>query len=190
MTPEHRPRHWLALQSLCSSVLSIVATGCLVADPPQYEEPATTPVFLDVAAATPPVNRVIVSTALPVTIEFDVPIRSEDNGDRVAFGLQQDFGFPARTKDVFCRASLPAGTFDQTDRAVRFTALVSNDKNGCYQLTLLVSHQDNWDDLRCRPDLIKGVGDTSMITWWLNVIPPGQNPNDLVNCPSPSEIQP
>ena len=61
---------------------------------------------------------------------------------------------------------------------------------GCYQLTLLVSHKDNWDSLRCRPDLIRGVGDTSMITWWLNVVRPGQNPNDLVNCPSPSEIQP
>lgn len=188
MNPEHRARHWLAFQSLCLSALS---TGCLVADPPQYEEPATTPVFLDVAAATPLVGRVIVRSELPVTIEFDVPIRSEDNGDDVAFGLIQDFGFPERTKEVFCnRAVVPAGTFDETDRAIRFSAVAPDALSGCYQLTLLASHVRNWDRLGCRPDLIKGVGDTSMITWWLNVARQGQNPNDLVNCPSPSEIQP
>ncbi|MDQ2645982.1 MAG: hypothetical protein M3020_19360 [Myxococcota bacterium] len=191
MRPELRARHRLALPSLCLSALSALASGCLVADPPQYEEPATTPVFLDVAAAIPIVGRVIVETDLPVTIDFDIPIRSEDNGDEVAFGLLQDFGFPERTKEVFCyRATVAPGTFDETDRAVRFRAQASEATEGCYQLTLLVSHENNWDGLRCRPDLIKGVGDTSMITWWLNVVPPGRNPNDLLNCPSPSEIQP
>src|SRR5262245_19369399 len=116
MNPEHRPRPRLALRSLCLSALS---TGCLVADPPQYEEPATKPVCLHVAAATPLVGRVIVAESAPVTIDFDVPIRSEDNGDRVAFGLLQDFGFPERTKEVFCsRTYIPPGTFDETDRAL------------------------------------------------------------------------
>lgn len=167
-----------------------LTTGCLVADPPQYEEPATTPVFLDVAAATPIVGRVIVGRE-PVTLDFNVPFRSEDNGDEIAFGLLQDFGFPERTKEVFCnKVILPAGTFDETDRAISFSALALDATGGCYQLTLLVSHAKNWDRLGCRPDLVKGIDDTSMITWWLNVVRPGQNPNDLVNCPSPSEIQP
>ena len=191
MTIEHRLRHRHLLKSLCLSALSALSAGCLVADPPQYEEPPTTPVFLDVAAALPIVGRVIVARELPVTIDFDIPIRSEDNGDEVSFGLLQDFGFPERTKQVFCNGTTVApGTFDETHRALRFRAQASDAMSGCYQLTLLVSHKDNWDSLRCRPDLIRGVGDTSMITWWLNVVRPGQNPNDLVNCPSPSEIQP
>jgi hypothetical protein len=187
MTPEHRPRHRLTLQSLC--LLSGLSSGCLVADPPQYDEPATTPVFLDVVAAVPIAGRVIVHDGGGTpTIDFDVPFRSEDNGDRVQFGLLQDFGFPARTDEVFCRGFVPPGTFDETDRAIRFTAVPKMAMSGCYQLTLLVAHEKNFDG--CRPDLIRGVGDTAMVTWWLNVVAPGQDPSTLVNCPSPSEIQP
>jgi hypothetical protein len=187
MTPEHRPRRRLTLRSLC--LLSGLSTGCLVADPPQYEEPATTPVFLDVAAALPIVGRVIVDGA-PVQIDFDIPFRSEDNGDRVAFSLLQDFGFPARTDEVFCRGFVPPGTFDETDRAIRFTALPKMAGHGCYQLTLLVSHEKNFNVNACRPDLIRGIGDTAMVTWWLNVVAPGEDQSTLVNCPTPSEIQP
>jgi hypothetical protein len=187
MIPEHRPRRWLTRRSLC--LLSGLSTGCLVADPPQYEEPATTPVFLDVAAAVPIVGRIIVREPSP-RIEFDVPFRSEDNGDRVAFSLLQDFGFPGRTDEVFCRGFVPPGTFDETDRAIRFTALPKRAKPGCNQLTLLVTHEKNLDTGECRPDLIRGVGDTAMVTWWLNVVAAGEDESTLVNCPSPSEIQP
>jgi hypothetical protein len=188
MTPEHRPRRRLTLRSLC--LLSGLSTGCLVADPPQYEEPATTPVFLDVAAAVPIAGRVIVRIDGDLTIDFDVPFRSEDNGDRVAFGLLQDFGFPGRTDEVFCRGFVPPGTFDETDRAIRFTAVPKMAKHGCNQLTLLVSHEKNFDlETGCRPDLIRGVGDTAMATWWLNVVAPGEDQSTLVNCPSPSEIE-
>jgi len=188
MTVEHRSRRRLALKRLVLSALPVFASGCLVADPPQYEGPATTPVFLDLAASTPVVGRVIVRN-FPATIDFDVPIRSEDNGDQVTFALYQDFGFPQRQRAIFCSRRLAPGTFDESDRSLRFSETLRMAPVGCFQLTLLVAHADNWDFENCRPDLVRGIGDTSIATWWLNVIESGQEPTDLNHCPSPSEIQ-
>src|SRR5688572_20296073 len=68
----------LSLIGLAASMSS----GCLIEDPPPYTQPKQTPPRLDLVAAVPPPDQVIVRKTGDL-IEFRVPVVSEDAGDRL-----------------------------------------------------------------------------------------------------------
>jgi hypothetical protein len=190
-------RLWLRVTpALRLLVAALGSAGCLVSDPPVYEQPGMTPPFLDLVAATPMPGRVIVREAgTDPVIKFDIPVRSEDNGEELWFALYRDFSIIPnnRNRPVFGSSRIPPGTFDETDRAIRFDwTLDSSVTQKCHQLTLLVSHESTWVLEDARPDPLRGIGDTAMATWWLNHIAAGQDPNTLVDCPTLSSgvVQP
>jgi hypothetical protein len=189
--------HWLWLpvtRALGLLVLASCPAGCLVSDPPEYEEPGLTPPFLDLVAATPLPGRIIAREfGTEAVVRFDVPFRSEDNGEEVYFGLYRNFTFAAglsQEQRLVNSRSVPPGTFDETDRAIRFDWTVELRQLGCHQLTLLVSHESTWDKNEGRPHPLLSVGDTAMATWWFNYYAPGQDPSLLQRCPTLSGIEP
>jgi hypothetical protein len=173
----------------CAGV-ALACAGCLVSDPPEYEEPSLTPPFLDMVQATPLASRIIVRDRADPLIKFDVPFRSEDAGQPIWFALHRNYPFDPSNSLLVGSISLPPGTFDETDRSIRFDWTISSLEAGCYQLTLLVSHESTWDFFERRPHLTRGIGDTAMATWWLNFEPPNNNPGTLENCPTLSEVEP
>jgi hypothetical protein len=174
-----------------TAAVAVACVGCLVSEPPEYEEPSLTPPFLDMISATPLPGRIIVRhrNQNELLIKFDVPFRSEDAGEPIWFALHRNYTFGTSTP-VVASQKLPAGTFDETDRSIRFDWNInSNLEAGCHQLTLLVSHDSTWVLAESRPDLIRGIGDSAMATWWLNFDPPEGGANSLENCPTLSEVQ-
>jgi hypothetical protein len=170
--------------------LAAACNACLVADPPQYDEPERTPPFLDLVAATPSPNRLIVrERSVSTLIQFNVPVRSEDNGEELYYALHRNYSFETNG-NVLRIGYAPPGAFDDLDRSIQFDwEIKQNIEPGCHQLTLLVAHVSNWQIEESRPDAIKGVGDTAMATWWLNLDPRPEAPDTLLDCPNASEIQ-
>ena len=165
-------------------------SACLVADPPQYEEPERTPPFLDLVAATPALNQVIVRDLnVSSTIQFDIPLRSEDNGDPIFYALHGDYKFDDNAAHL-SQGEVSPSTFDDTSRSVSFSWTFNGfDRDGCHLLTLLVAHRSSWDYAKSRPKPIEGIGDTAMATWWFNQNPEPDAPNSLQDCPTASEIE-
>jgi hypothetical protein len=170
--------------------LASACNACLVADPPQYDEPQRTPPFLDLVAAIPSPNRLIVrERRVNSLIRFDVPVRSEDNGELLFYALHRNYSFETNSNDLE-RGRIPAGAFDDLGRSINFEwTIEQNIEPGCHQLTLLVAHASNWQVEESRPDPINGIGDTAMATWWLNLDPQPDAPDSLLDCPNASEIQ-
>jgi hypothetical protein len=170
--------------------LASACNACLVADPPQYDEPQRTPPFLDLVAAIPSPNRVIVRHRnINPLINFDVPVRSEDNGDPLVYALHRNYTFETASIALAWN-EFPPGAFDEAGRSIQFPWTIKEEVgDGCHQLTLLVAHRSNWNLNQYRPDAIRGIGDTAMATWWLNVDPRADDPNSLFDCPNASEIQ-
>jgi hypothetical protein len=188
-------KHWSWLRVAAPALRLLFATlstaGCLVSDPPEYEEPGVTPPFLDLVQAVPMPGRIIVGNfGMNESIRFDVPVRSEDNGDNLWFALYRNFSITANSRPITVPNKVPPGTFDETDRAIRFEWTIdSSVGKDCHQLTLLVSHESTWNFDLGRPDPLRGINDSAMATWWLNHVPSGQDPNLLVNCPTLSSGQ-
>ena len=169
-------------------------SGCLVADPPTYEEPPPTPPVFDLANANPFIGGVIVvdrrGTNPTRVVNVSVPFRSSDNGDSVIAALHLDWSFEGEgfTEGL---AEIAPSTFDDTERTIDLTWRLDHrpPTAGCHTLTLLAAHESNWETETFRPHIIRGRNDTAMATWWVNVDPPEGEPYTLRNCPSRRDPQ-
>ncbi|HET9933976.1 MAG TPA: hypothetical protein VFQ35_24905, partial [Polyangiaceae bacterium] len=81
-TPPSSGKMRLARSSLLCLCAAPSLSGCIVADPPEYQDPGRTPPFLNLALATPRVLdiQVIDLTTNPANANFsvNVPVRSDD----------------------------------------------------------------------------------------------------------------
>jgi len=166
----------LARESLILVIGMFAASGCLVADPPEYKPPEQTPPFLDLFRADPPVREVLVARH-DARINFNVPVRSEDAGDELIGAVHFDWGLPQSWQR---NVGLPASTFDDDSRAIVFDwAVTSPSTTGCHQLTLLVFHRANYDFINQRST---DSDDQAIATWWLNVNPDESDLDTLKEC--------
>ena len=156
------------------------ASGCLVAEPPEYQPPAQTPPLLDLFLADPPVTHVL-AKPLDATIDFNVPVRSEDAGDMLFGAVYVDWGFS--TEQWQKNVKEDPSTFDDDTRYIDFPWTVTGVTKGCHQLTLLVCHFATFDPIAQRPT---DSNDQAIATWWLNVEPDETDPNSLDSCPTVS----
>jgi hypothetical protein len=171
-------------------------TSCIVADPPQYEEPKQTPPILDLAGARPYLGDVIVidrtdNEDANDKVELKVPVRSDDQGDPLNASLWLDYSFfPSIYIGVFTK--IPPSTLDDQTRTINMVWSLGEAppwKAGCHPLTMLVSHESNWDNDHSRPDLVKAENDLAIATWWVNLDPEPGAAFTLKNCPSKTEIE-
>jgi hypothetical protein len=175
----------------------LFASGCIVADPPLYEEPPPTPPVFDLNRAEPNVSQVVVldrSVSRVTLREFRVPFRSDDKGQRVRAALHIDWGATEARESFVVNTDVSPSTFDDTSREL-LLPLRQNDVGfltpGCHTLTIIAAHDDNWDKLENRPIPAQAEDDTAMVTWWANVVDrPEIDPYTLINCPRALEGMP
>ncbi|HEY3668570.1 MAG TPA: hypothetical protein VGL19_21370 [Polyangiaceae bacterium] len=170
----------------------LLASSCIVADPPEYLDPLQTRPVLDVGQAVPGTSQVLV-VHTGEKESFSIPVRSEDAGEdlRAVFFLDQGPGSPG----VFQNSqTVPASTFNETGRAVTFDWTVPKLPAGCNLLTLTVAHGHSFDPKHndvLRTDT-KGAArdDAAVVNWWLNAPDPGTPDSTLVNCPTMGVVAP
>jgi hypothetical protein len=172
----------LARESLIV-VLGMSAASCLVADPPEYTPPEQTPPVLNLFLADPPVNSVLLAPR-GEQLSFNVPVRSEDAGDKLVAARHLDWGSPRH--EFVGLTHVPPSTFDDESRVISFDWTVMAEK-GCHQLTLLVFHFSNSSEDQSSTV----VADQAMAAWWLNVDPEETDPDTLKDChPASTGVMP
>lgn len=180
---------------LCALALAGLSSGCIVSEPPEYDPPERSPIVLDLVNAQPIVTRVIVvphSPGRPVARDFSIPLRSEDPpGDRVMWALHVNYTLPQGRP--IRRNNVPPGTFEQEKRSIAFTLVPADYNNftpGCNQLTLVVGHREFWSDDLAAPDPATApLGYAAFAVWYLNMQPEPSQVNNLLNCPSPDQLE-
>ncbi|HEX7453271.1 MAG TPA: hypothetical protein VF294_13340, partial [Polyangiaceae bacterium] len=127
----------LARLSLLSGFSMLLASSCIVANPPEYVDPLQTRPILDVGQAVPGTSQVLVVHAGD-HVGFSVPVRSEDAGEdlRAVFFIDQGPG----SAGIFQNSQrIPASTYSDTTRPVTFPWTVPTlTPAGCHLLTLTV----------------------------------------------------
>jgi hypothetical protein len=159
----------------------LMLTSCLVDDPPPFTPPNRTPPRLDYHNALPLLDQVI-SAKTGETIDFKVPVASEDAGDRLSAMLLLDYrGGPAG----FLRAGpVPPSTLDDASRSVTLSFTVSNISKGCHRFTLRVTHERNID-VNGSPEVFD-TSDLAEAYWWANIDVDPAQAGMLLGCPSAS----
>jgi len=161
-----------------------LASGCIVANPPEYLNPVQTRPVLDIGQADPGTSQVLV-VQTGEKVAFSVPVRSEDAGEdlRAVFFVDQGPGSPG----IFQNSqAIPASTYSDTNpRAVTFDWTVPALTPGCHLLTLTVAHRLSFDPKHDDVLNPKDQDDAAIVNWWLNASPaPGIPDSTLVNCPT------
>jgi len=151
--------------------------SCLVDDPPAYTAPQRTAPRIVGTHADPPLNKVIVINENE-TLNFDVPVISEDAGELVSAILLLDYdGGPFAP---IWPANLPPATFDDGERSLHLIWTVGRGMAaGCHRVTLRVSHASNFAS---GYEVIDKT-DLDEVYWFANVNVTPQNANVLVGCP-------
>ncbi len=155
---------------------ALASSGCLVLEPPQFDEVVTTPPLLLGANATPDLKTIPrVELAAQQKLQFNAEVLSEDGAQRVALVMLLDYGTegPAgtpfvdnvgepRTLEPSTLAAGPrtTGLFDFFPRSHPIGP-------GCHSLTLFASHEL---DGFCPANL---VSDSSQLTWIVEVCAEG-----------------
>ncbi|HYO98469.1 MAG TPA: hypothetical protein VER33_28395 [Polyangiaceae bacterium] len=178
---------------LCALALAGLCSGCIVSEPPEYDPPGRSPIILDLVNAQPLVTRIIVvpqGEARP-QIDFNVPLRSEDSADDgVGWAVHANYGLPQGF--VLRNGQIPPGTIKE-ERSIAFSLRSEHLRGlsaGCHQLTLVVGHLPFWIEDQGEPDPERApIGDAALAVWYLNMHPEPLQANDLLNCPSPDQVE-
>lgn len=170
-----------ALRSSLLVSLALLASGCLLAEPPE-RNPRQTPPILNLALARPPVTQLLVLSS-PTVYPFSIPMRSEDVGERVWFALHRNYSLgPAQSTRIFGPESLDGSSLNDQREIVFSADLPAPDP--CYQLTLLVCHNSSFTTHTgfCDKDL--DLVDTALATWW--VVSEEARDSGFEGCPLPT----
>lgn len=169
---------------LCVPLFALLTSGCIVPEAPSYDPPRTTKPLVDAFKAIPS-NIYPVPLPKDSTVEFDVPVRSEDAGDELWVGVYLDYGTGRQV--LHTDTDVSASTLDDDNRFIEFQLREDALPMGCHTLTLLVTHRANTFRLPSgerAPDLQKAAEDLGVGTWFLNVVPNESNPVTLYDCPA------
>ncbi len=179
----------LACVSLLFGVMAVLSSGCVIAGPPDYQDPQKTPPVLDLTGASPSIWSVIVANSgaisgQPATqLQISVPVRSEDGTDSLIGLLYVDYN---TDKQVLQPGYWPGGssTFDII-RNVSLPWSAANQPKGCHTLTLLVTHASN-----VGPGAVVSIpkdqpDDLALATWWVDIDDTNSD-TTLPSCPKPS----
>ena len=157
---------------------SLLSTGCLVAEAPEYGPPRQTTPVVNLHELDPTPFKILVIDPMVPTQTFTVPIRSEDAGEQIVAALFLDPEYDRINEWIFPPATSSA------QRNLSFQWQPRGISKGCHLLTLLVTHEGNYD---FSADFFREAGDVATVTWWMDVEPDSNAPNTLVGCPTPTD---
>jgi len=156
------------------------ATGCLVAEAPEYGPPQQRPPVIQTQRVEPSPYELLIFNEDTLPQDINVPVRSEDAGDNLIGALFVDWQVPGQ--QVLIREKpVPASSFDDVSRSwtFRFKPDDRIDENCGHTLTLLLMHESNYDfELSAPKD--NASWDVASVTWQLNVEP--LDPNFIAIC--------
>jgi hypothetical protein len=158
-----------------------LATGCLVAEAPEYGPAQQRPPVVYAEQVTPPLYRLYVFDPGAPPMPIVVPVRSEDAGDDLVGSLWVDWHMPDRKPLPVWDYPIPASSFDDDKRSWSFSyGPDDNIEPNCgHTLTLLLMHASNYDARKKVPKEDAGW-DVASVTWQLNVFP--EVPNVIETC--------
>jgi hypothetical protein len=172
------------MTSLATTVVALSATGCLVADPPEYQEPERTAPMLQRSLALPAPTE-IVPISVGDSVTFTVPFRSEDAGVQPIAVLWLDYTIRGSEEVLLPVDRSQPSDFYDTSRSFSITYTFDDVDVGCRQVSLVATHLDNLDN-SFRPVSLE---DTDVVTWWAEITDPN-NPESstLDSCPSNTDL--
>jgi hypothetical protein len=167
----------LARLSLGGVALSMLP-GCLIDDPPPYQEPGQTPPRINSRKVLPLLNELLIvqpDEALP----FTIPFSSEDAGEGLNAVLVLDNQFAFGTNTL-----VPPSTLEDTARPpIQFTWPVRVATLGCHRLTFRLGHLSNlYNPVAQGPN----PDDVAELYWTMNVYTDPALSKVLVDCPGAS----
>lgn len=125
------------------TALAFTTAGCLVGDPPPYEEPEVIYPRAIVNEAVPSVFQRL-DTSNDQVQPFIVPFVSEDLGERILAHLWLNYGQPDEFE--LGRWEVPAGTIDDLERSITINWTMNPTiPPGCYIITMLIGRSDDID---------------------------------------------
>jgi hypothetical protein len=150
---------------------SLLSTGCLVAEAPEYGPPRKTTPVINLQRLVPTPFAILKLDSATASTGFSVPIKSEDAGEQLVAALfvdseveaDRDWAFPPATRNL---------TFRWEPRGI---------SPGCHLLKLIVTHADNYNSSTDRHI----SEDVATVTWWMNF--DAEDPLILENCPVPGD---
>lgn len=173
----------MALARLSLGVAAIsMSSGCLVEDPPPFVAPQKTAPRLDYSKATPGLDQVIVRNS-GESLEFRVPVKSEDAGDGLVGNLLLDYAGEGTAITPLGFATVSASTLDDRDERVLKTTITILPKTspGCHRITLRVTHFSNLAP--GNPYQLIDKSDLAEAFWFANINVSPETAGMLVDCP-------
>jgi hypothetical protein len=131
--------------------------------------------------AEPPITEIFRGVS-GVEINFNVPVRSEDLGDRLVATLVLDFRLEGERRLTSGFGDF--GTFFSDRQRSIGVVWKTGEVIGCHQVTLIVTHSDNADALGQPID----TSDQALATWWVALRRPEDPENQLLDCPRPAPL--
>jgi len=153
-------------------------SSCLVDDPPPFPESKQTPPRLDYHAAQPLLGQFIFAQN-GETLDFSIPVASEDAGDDLIALLFLDYSGGAATR--VAGIGVTASTLDDTTRKVVLHWPVLGISPGCHRLTLRVTHNANLNTINS--PLVQNQSDLAEANWFAIIDADSAVANTLADCP-------
>jgi hypothetical protein len=112
------------------------------------------------------------------TVHFTVDVRASEADGRLIALLYRNLGLPGQASPNV-RFADPS-SFDGEPRRIDFAYTFTDEQDGCYQFSVLVTHLDNVDGTLAVLD----YSDVALVTWWVSV-EDDETPNTFADCPVP-----
>jgi hypothetical protein len=166
---------------------ALSATGCLIAEAPDYGEPRRTTPVIDSQSVDPPPYFQVKILRSDVPRQFTMTVRSEDARERLRASLVIDYemtgkpGIPGR-QYVMDAVYVPARAADEPKKVTLEFLPDIRIQNGCHSLTALVMHDSSATADGLPIDDVSD-GDVASVTWWIELDP--NMPGERVGCPEP-----
>jgi len=165
--------------------VSLLATnGCLMASPPELDDPERSRPYVHYLSVYPPLGEPIQvnlsDTQEDRIVEIILPFQSEDLGESVRASLHL-YGEDAPPSHSEYTTTVPAGEFS-TVRNIRMNWNPTIDNIGCYRLTATLAHLSSFGDNDFVPEANRT--DAEAVSWLANVYNLTEGDNTLLSdCP-------
>jgi hypothetical protein len=165
------------------SLTSLLTSGCLIPEPPEYGAPERTPIFIIEHTKDPnPRSLLTISTVADIgTQTFTFQAQSEDDGEDVVAALHANYKHRGSTHII--QNTYEPSTFD-VEKTISLDMSVPDGRlqaPGCYAMTLMVLHESGWDERKKEP--VGTPTDMASVTW-LMALTDGTTMPSLSDCPN------
>jgi hypothetical protein len=156
--------------SMVAPVLaSLLASGCLIPEAPEYGPPQQTPIFIIDSSVSPnPRNLQTLSVIEDEgSYPFSFKVRSEDANQEVVAALFTDY---KDDRELFVyQVNYEPGSFDVEKSIVLYMTIPDARimSPGCHTATLMVLHEAGWNDKT--KQLIGSPADLASVTWFFSL---------------------